>query len=291
MIVSSRLQAVNPPAAVLLCQNPSIKYNCPELEKAYTSADKGEDSILSSFKIDCPKVYVEAIHNLNPSFSILAHNDPVMFLLPVLEIHVTILYGQLCHEDYFIKRAKSKCVVGTFSMETCWDALRMLRHDGMRPLDCFRSYDVNHNNGRTIQRPEYATLFERFQQTMTQIERTEELARDYLQIEVGRLSLQESRASIKQSKIAQEESRRTNLGKCYKTTPRPATYATISNSTGGVLRPNKPRDFDLRYEPSRTQRRGTTCLGLYRHYMFNLHSNNFSVGVHVPGSQVQFTPN
>ena len=89
----------------------------------------------------------------------------------------------------------------------------MLKHDGAGPFDCFREYDINYNSSRTHDREEYKSLVRQFDSIMVQVERTEQLARDYLQAHVARLSLEESRASIRQSKIALEESKRTKLGK------------------------------------------------------------------------------
>lgn len=194
-------------AAVLLDRTDSISYRSPGLKELY------DDGRNHDFFVDCTEVYLAAIRKCDRSFHTLAHEDGLMFLLPVLEIHTGMVCGELASEDRWLRIGKKERPRLTYLVEQAWDALRMLTHDGAGPFDCFCQYDVDYNNGRTQKREEYVNLFRRFERVMVQIHRTEQLARDYLQAHVGWLSLEESRESIKQSKIALEESQRTKLSK------------------------------------------------------------------------------
>ena len=193
----------------MLHQTKSIGYLSPELEQLHkTGRNPG-------ILIDFSQVFISAIRNFDCSIRVLGNEDPLVFLLPVLRIHTSILCGDLANEDKYLRIGlrKVKEMPLTQVVGTVWENLRMLRHDAAQPFKCFYQYDVDRNNSRTQGQEDYLRLVSMFDRVLVQLERTEQLARDYLQAHVARLSLEESRASIKQSKIALEESKRTKLSK------------------------------------------------------------------------------
>ncbi|KAI0845573.1 hypothetical protein F5Y00DRAFT_272768 [Daldinia vernicosa] len=166
--------------------------------------------------LDCDilsEKYLRSLRKRDKSFFAEAQKDPLLLLLPILDIHATYLYERLIYADQCFRRGRTSPQEKLDLIEKAWDALRMMRHDGMGPLNCIQQYDNDHNNGRTHHSEEYKNLAKRFECIERQICLTETLARDYLQHHIGLFSLDESRASIKQSKVALEESRRTKLSK------------------------------------------------------------------------------
>ncbi|KAI0892570.1 hypothetical protein F4806DRAFT_235606 [Annulohypoxylon nitens] len=157
------------------------------------------------------KVYLEALLKRDNHFFVEAHKDPLRLLLPVLEIHATYLYEGLVYADRCLREGIQRRKQNPELVENAWSALRMMRHDGMRPFSCFHQYDNDHNDGKVQHSIEFKNLARRFRCIAEQISLTEALARDYLQHHIGLFSLEESRVSIKQSKVALEEGRRTKL--------------------------------------------------------------------------------
>ncbi|RWA04158.1 hypothetical protein EKO27_g10947 [Xylaria grammica] len=156
-------------------------------------------------------LYFHALLKRDRNFFVEVHGEPLFLLLPVLDIHATYLYEGLIESDQLFRLGRTSYQENPGLVEKSWSALRMMRHDGMGPLACIRKYDKDHNDGRIQNSEEYVHLVERFECIEAQIVHTEALARDYLQHHIGLYSLDESRASIKQAKIALEESKRTKL--------------------------------------------------------------------------------
>lgn len=98
-------------------------------------------------------------------------------------------------------------------IELAWKRLWLLKYEGDWPFKCFRRYDLNHNQGQMQQKESCVELLRRADCIMSEIDSTEHLARDYHQVYMSQWSIEESRESIKQAKIAREESKRTKLGK------------------------------------------------------------------------------
>ncbi|GAW14488.1 hypothetical protein ANO14919_038910 [Xylariales sp. No.14919] len=164
------------------------------------------------------ELYFQALLKRDGNFFVEVHKEPLVLLLPVLDIHATYLYEALIHSDWLFRVGRINRQSNPGLVEKSWSALRMMRHDGMGPLACIRKYNKDHNGGRIQNSEEYVHLVERFECIEAQIVHTEALARDYLQHHVGLYSLDESRSSIKQAKIsinqakiALEESKRTKL--------------------------------------------------------------------------------
>ncbi|KAI0545454.1 hypothetical protein F4679DRAFT_561015 [Xylaria curta] len=162
-------------------------------------------------EIKLSQEYLKALCKLNKHFFVGVYKNPLLLLLPALETHAVYLYDSLIHTNRIFRIGKMNRKEKPELVEEAWSALRMMKHDGMGPLDCVRQYDSDHNGYRIQGSEEYKNLVERFGCIEREIARTEALARDYLQHHVGMFSLEESRASIKQAKIALEESKRTKL--------------------------------------------------------------------------------
>ncbi|KAI0009043.1 hypothetical protein F4779DRAFT_618019 [Xylariaceae sp. FL0662B] len=163
--------------------------------------------------VDFSGKYLKALLKRDKHFFAEAHKDLLLLLLPVLDIHAIYLYEGLIDADKRFRLGRTRRQENPDLVEKAWGALRMMRHDGMGPLDCIRQYDSDHNHHKVQRSKEYKDLAKRLKCIGKQISLTEALARDYMQHHVGLFSLDESRASIKQSKVALEESRRTKLGK------------------------------------------------------------------------------
>ncbi|KAJ3572651.1 hypothetical protein NPX13_g4979 [Xylaria arbuscula] len=145
----------------------------------------------------------------NKSFYVNAHQNPLLLLLPILEVHAAFLTEELDDAEACFRSARMSNELDL--TEIAWDSLRMMKHDGMNPLKCVELYARSNEEGEILESDEFKKLKERFQRIEDQISCTEALTRDYLQHQVGRASLEDSRASIKQARISIEESRRTKL--------------------------------------------------------------------------------
>ncbi|KAI1128884.1 hypothetical protein F5Y10DRAFT_277093 [Nemania abortiva] len=158
--------------------------------------------------------YLQALLRYDRKFFAEAHKDPLFLLLPVLDIHAIYLYEGLIAEDRCFRLRNTGREVERNErdpIERAWDALRMMKHDGMGPLDCIEQYNNGHIGNQARSSQDYKNLVKRLRCIEEQISRTEALARDYLQHRVGMSSLEASRLSIKQARLALEESRRTKL--------------------------------------------------------------------------------
>lgn len=122
---------MSPPAAALLDQTARIGYRKPGLEKMF------ERQGWIPFTVNHAQVYVAAIRKCSHSFRAIANDEPLMFLLPVLEIYITILCGDLAQEDRWLRQGKRSRQQLPHPLESTWDRLRMSRHNGSGPRDCF----------------------------------------------------------------------------------------------------------------------------------------------------------
>lgn len=208
--------------------------------------------------------YLDALHKCDEHFFAQVLKEPLLLFLPILDIHATFLYGLLNDAATYFLAGRGNSHEKLELIEKAWDSLRMMKHDGMGPIQCIRSYARNNNNKCDfLKSEEYKNLAERFSCIEAQISSTETLARDYIQHYIGRLSLEESRASIKQAIVALEESRWTKLSKyClsphifyYSLTiflffslpqlPRYLTVRKLSNCSGNSFCANKPKHIRI----------------------------------------------
>lgn len=163
--------------------------------------------------IDFNEVYFRSIQNRSKLFYREAHDNPLLFMLPILEIHAAYLQNEFTHADGCLRLGRKRQQEQSDLVERAWDSLRMMKYDGMGPLRCLQQYIEDHSDQVPEQTKGFEKAFKKLESVNSQIIRAEELARDYFQVHAGQLSLEESRASIKQSKVALEESKRTKLSK------------------------------------------------------------------------------
>ncbi|GAP83104.2 putative magnesium transport protein transmembrane region [Rosellinia necatrix] len=156
-------------------------------------------------------IYLETVCHYHDTFYKQVHENPLLLLLPVLDIHAVYLYDGLSIADGLFREGRKNRHENPGLVEKAWSELRMMKHDGIRPLHCIKQYDSDHGNGKVRKFKEYRDLTKRFGYIDKEINRMEALARDYLQHHIGMFGLDESRASIKQAKVALEESKRTKL--------------------------------------------------------------------------------
>ncbi|KAI1813115.1 hypothetical protein GGS20DRAFT_586813 [Poronia punctata] len=157
------------------------------------------------------KPYLGALQKRAAHFFVEANKTPLLLLLPLLYVHARCLCDSLVSNDRMLRWAMATPQTNPASFNTVWCALRIMKHDVMRPLDSVRQYDRHHNRGGIQKSKEFKYLSKLFGSVEKEISRLETLARDYQQHHVAVLSLEESRASIKQAKVALEESKRTKL--------------------------------------------------------------------------------
>ncbi|KAI0394054.1 hypothetical protein F5Y17DRAFT_279241 [Xylariaceae sp. FL0594] len=163
--------------------------------------------------------YYDDVLNCEKHILAEAHAEPLVLVLPILSIHAEcLLRGFKIHYLRIRYGMKDGAVIFSSvraralrTVEASWGLIREAKHDALMPLECIQNYDSDYNAGKLQKSQEYKNLDKRLRCIENEISRTESLARDYIQHRVAILSLQESRASIKQAKVALEESRRTKL--------------------------------------------------------------------------------
>jgi hypothetical protein len=116
------------------------------------------------------------------------------------------LTGNISHNDYFLRNPNP-----LQPLEHTWFYLRLIKQDGEQLFNCFLRYDAVHNSSRTQKQDQYVELFDKNKCMMEQVDRIERYAREFQQLNTAMMSYQESRATIKQAKMALQESRRTKL--------------------------------------------------------------------------------
>ncbi len=149
--------------------------------------------------IEAQEVFVAAIKTWPPLRLAAAHDDPLMFLLPVLDIETTITSGSLTDYDHRLRLTADDIYdVRLDQVEHFWINLRALKDSAEVPFDAFLQFDTDQNGGRTQQEEECLHLLERHRRTMHQVNLTEQLARDYNQLRIACMGLEASRTSIRE---------------------------------------------------------------------------------------------
>lgn len=165
--------------------------------------------------IDTSRLYLAGILRASDETRRAANKDPLLHLLPILQIQCDTIAGDLgYHHEILHRHIKDRDTLTSNheALEVSWRELRSLLRLGPKPFHVYKDFDRHKNGKRSCRDKGYRTLLEDFSRLMSEAHNLEQLARDYVQLSVGILSLAESRASIKQSKIALEESKRTKLG-------------------------------------------------------------------------------
>jgi tryptophan 2,3-dioxygenase len=139
-----------------------------------------------------------------------AIQKPLNFVILLLDLHVNRFQALAAkHYTDFLEIRDS--VFGASAFEPCWKPLRDAIELATFAFDAFKQYDSCHANGANQRSSRLQKLTKRFDAVMRKAAQMEQHMRDELHLRVGHSSLQESKESIKQSKIAIEESKRVKM--------------------------------------------------------------------------------
>ena len=175
----------------------SIGYRAALQGKSYEKVHRGaraED--LPRGDVDTLKVFEAAIGNWPPSLYATAHDDPLMFFLPVLDIENTIMGGNLADCRYRMTDAQKHPRLPDM-LEQASSEVRELQIEGGEPFHTLLYYDSDQNESRTQREQHCLQLYERHHRTMHQVNVIEQIARDDHQLHVARTGLEASRTSIR----------------------------------------------------------------------------------------------
>lgn len=153
--------------------------------------------------------YVDIIRQWASADLVDANKQPVKFLIPLMELRVDCFqYSAMsCYREFRANRAKPD----TEDFTVLWRKLRDATIDGTLLFEAFKQYDSCHFDGGVQQSSNLQKLLSRHKGILARALELEQHVRDELQLQVGHLSLMESKESIKQSKIAIEESKRVKM--------------------------------------------------------------------------------
>ncbi|OTB07313.1 hypothetical protein M426DRAFT_248903 [Hypoxylon sp. CI-4A] len=79
------------------------------------------------------EAYLAYVLKRNSSFLAEAHNNPLLFLLPILDVHAVYLNCELSIAHTYLRIGKEDRQHNPGYVEGSWDSLRMLKFDGMGP--------------------------------------------------------------------------------------------------------------------------------------------------------------
>lgn len=155
------------------------------------------------------EVYIIMLSRWGPCDFIDANEQPLKLLLPVLELHFNRYQATATHHYRIFLEERGGASASGF--ESLWRPLRDTMVSAALPFEVFKRYDSFHADGAVQQSPKLQRLLKRFDHICKRVSQFEQPMRDELQLEVGHLNLEESKESIKQSKIAIEESKRLKM--------------------------------------------------------------------------------
>jgi hypothetical protein len=140
-----------------------------------------------------------------------ANGQPLKFLVPLLELSLNRFeaLASLYYERLLSEREDASAEV----FASIWRPLRDTMVTAKLLPDAFKQYDSCHANGAIQKSSKVQYMLRRFIYLHESVAQLEQHMRDDQQLEVGHLSLQESKESIKQSKAALEESKRVKMRK------------------------------------------------------------------------------
>lgn len=154
-------------------------------------------------------IFVETISQWTSEELVDANEQPLKYLIPLLEWRVNHFQSSatICYEKFRADRDKQDALI----FEHSWRPLRDALLDGPLPWEAFKEYDAYHFDGAVQQSSKLQQLIRQYHVVHARVLELEQHIRDELQLQVGYLSLLESKESIKQSKIALEESKRVKM--------------------------------------------------------------------------------
>lgn len=152
------------------------------------------------------ELYVEMISRFPTDEMLDANEVPLKFLVPLLKVLVNQFQAIAAyHYHTFTERRSDANEASGFV--SLWRPLRDEMMAASLMFEAFKQYDMCHAHGVVQQTTKLQDLSRRFHYLQGRISHLEQHIRDELQLQVGNSSLQESRESIKQSKMAREESK------------------------------------------------------------------------------------
>jgi hypothetical protein len=149
------------------------------------------------------------------SLHLAAQADPLLYLLPILDIETTLLGVNLTDADHRLRAAlinEDDCFGST---QNACNMLNRLKHEGDRVFDRFIQYDAECNGGRTQRHERFLQLHRRCQRIMSAVIKIEQKAREYQQAHAALKGVQAAAKSIENSKMSLKESKRINVSKSY----------------------------------------------------------------------------
>lgn len=180
-------------------------------------------------------IFVETINQWASADLVDANEQPLKFLTPMLEMSVERLQSAAtsCYEKFRTERTKQDALTFEYS----WRPLRDAVVDEALPLEAFKQYDSYHFNGAVQESSKLQQLIRQYDDVHARLLELEQHIRDELQLQVGYLSLLESKESINQSKIALQESKRVKMrGSTHLSSlmikTNPANSCNVSHNSG-----------------------------------------------------------
>ena len=163
------------------------------------------------------EVYALIISRWGKNERIDANEQPLNFLLPVLELYVNQLQAKVASRyAHFLRNRDNNDGISGF--RSSWTPVRDVMVDAGLPFEAFKQYDSCYANGALQKSSKVQRLLARFHHALDTASHVEQQIRDELSLQVSHLSLEESRKSIqqsresiRQSRIAVEESKRVKM--------------------------------------------------------------------------------
>lgn len=161
-------------------------------------------------RLSMQDLYVLMIQRWTDNERLDANKQPLSFLTPLLELRINQFQttAAQCYHKFTYERASSHA---ESAFDSSWRPMRDAILEASHSFEAFDQYDLCHANGDVQKSFKFQRLLKRFTRVLTNASRMEQHIRDDLQLQVGHLSLEESRESIKQSKVALEESKRVKM--------------------------------------------------------------------------------
>jgi hypothetical protein len=160
--------------------------------------------------LDLAQLYSLMISRWSTDERIEANEQPLRFLVPLLELYVGQFQAIITYHYKNFRRLRAHPDEGD-AFSDSWRPLRDAMVNPTWPFEAFRQYDSCHANGVVQRSSKLQRASKRFDRLLQNASKLERHMLEELQLQVGHLSLQESKESIKQSKIAIEESKRVKM--------------------------------------------------------------------------------
>jgi hypothetical protein len=183
----------------------------PPGNNTYHYMRRGErpSALWSEKLLNLPKIYSLMLSDWSEAQLASANDQPLEYIIPLLELYVNRFQAVITrHYGKFLDLRNDPTDSG-FRSE--WRPLRDALVNAAMPFEAVRQYKPLNTPGTVYDHPNVQRLLKRFDHLHKTASQFEQHMRDDLQLQVGYLSLLESKESIRQSKIALEESKRVKM--------------------------------------------------------------------------------